>query len=252
VALDRSGTVHSRCELDLLIYSITGIHTDQRSSSGSPSASLSLRLSHDSLVGDTCLGATDIDIATLADLCGTGNESKGRQVFVIICITSYTYFPVVNLDLIGAQAKLNQRCVGSLAVRLMKPREGAAFAINKIQKSAASIGPDVSVAVFGAGGAPVEAGGGILEQAYPITSTITSALESVVSRLEIIVKIGDQIATVCRCTHEFSSLLTYSQDPPICQYCMESVDGSAEGRTAVDMTRSILIRTSGRETTTRC
>ncbi|KAJ7721986.1 hypothetical protein B0H16DRAFT_1699419, partial [Mycena metata] len=148
-------------------------------SSDSASASISLRLFHDSLVGDTFLGAANIDMATLADLCGAENESK-----------------VVNLDLIGVQAKLHQRSVGNLTVRLMKPREGAALAINKIQTGAEATGPGVSITAFGAGRDAVEAGGGILVQVTPISSTIASALESVTSRLEIIVKIGDQIATI--------------------------------------------------------
>ncbi|KAJ7729296.1 hypothetical protein B0H16DRAFT_1470058 [Mycena metata] len=97
-------------------------------SSDSASASISLRLFHDSLVGDTFLGAADIDMATLADLCGAENESKG----------------LVNLDLIGVQAKLHQRSVGNLTVRLMKPREGAALAINKIQTGAEATGPGYS------------------------------------------------------------------------------------------------------------
>jgi hypothetical protein len=101
------------------------------------------------------------------------------------------------------QAKLSQRSVGNIAVRLMKPREGANLAMNKIQKGAASIGPGVSVAVFGAGGDAVEAAGGILEQVTPIASTIISALESVTLRLEIIMKLGDQIATVCLRAHGF-------------------------------------------------
>ncbi|KAJ7721990.1 hypothetical protein B0H16DRAFT_1473561 [Mycena metata] len=150
--------------------------------SDSPSASISLRLFHDSLVGDTCLGAADIDMATLADLCGAENEPKG----------------LVNLDLIGVQAKLQLRSVGNLAVRLMKPREGAARAINKIQTGMATTGPGVSSRAFGAARDAVEAGGGILVQVTPIASTIASALESVTSRLKIIVKIGDQIATAMK------------------------------------------------------
>jgi hypothetical protein len=110
----------------------------------------------------------------------------------------------VNLDLIGVQAKLNPRSIGNIAVRLMKPREGAALAINKMQKDAANIGPGVSVAAFGAAGDAIDAGGGILEKVTPIASSITSALESVTSRLEIIVKIGDQIATVRLRVHQFS------------------------------------------------
>jgi phage-related minor tail protein len=104
----------------------------------------------------------------------------------------------VNLDLIGVQAKLNSRSVGNLAVRLMKPREGAALAISEIHTGTATIG-----SAFGDAGEVVEAGGGILEQVSPIASAITSALESVTAKLEIIVKIGDQIATVRLRAHGF-------------------------------------------------
>jgi hypothetical protein len=102
----------------------------------------------------------------------------------------------VNLDLIGVQAKLDKRTIGNLAVRLMKPREGAALAIKEIQKGAAPPGPGLSITAFGAAGDDVVKVSGIITQVSPVGTAIASALESVTSKLDVVVKLGDQIATV--------------------------------------------------------
>ena len=108
----------------------------------------------------------------------------------------------MNLDLIGV-TQPNPTSVGSLAVRLMKPRDGAAFAIKEVQKGAAGTGPGAEITAFGAAGDALQTGDGILQPIVPIASTVASALESVTSKLDVIVKLGDQIATVRLHTHGF-------------------------------------------------
>jgi hypothetical protein len=154
----------------------------------------------------------------------------------------------VNLDLIGVQAKLNPKSIGTLAVRLMKPREGAAFAIKEIQDSAAAPpGPGQSIAALGAAGGEVVKASGNLAQISPVGTAIASALESVTSKLDIVVKLGDQIATVCLRTPMVSSLFILSPDSPLRQYSMDRVNCRIQGKTGIGMTHSILSTVSGRE-----
>jgi hypothetical protein len=77
----------------------------------------------------------------------------------------------VKLDLLGVKGKLKGSAVGTLSVSLMATQEGATLAVDKIQS-----------AILGAGDA---------------ATPIGSALYALTSKLEILVKVGDQIATVC-------------------------------------------------------
>ncbi|KAJ7186202.1 hypothetical protein GGX14DRAFT_581209 [Mycena pura] len=101
----------------------------------------------------------------------------------------------VNLDLIGL-ATANPKSIGNLAVRLMNTRDGAALAIKEVQRGTAGIGPGVTIKAFGAAGDSLTTGDGVLNQISPVATTIATALESVTSKLDIIVKLGDQIATI--------------------------------------------------------
>ncbi|KAJ7033060.1 hypothetical protein C8F04DRAFT_1235038, partial [Mycena alexandri] len=141
-------------------------------SADSRSAGMSLRLFHHSFLGDTCLGAVDTDISTLVDLCGSGSDAK-----------------VVKLDLIGVENEWKGKPMGTLSVSLMTPRAGAALAIDEVQKNLGNLGPGGSTSAF-------VTAGGVIEQAVPIASGFGPTLLSVVSKLEIIVNIGDELAAI--------------------------------------------------------
>ncbi|KAJ7089464.1 WD40 repeat-like protein [Mycena epipterygia] len=152
----------------------------------SPSAHISLRLFHDSLLGDTCLCAADTDISTLVDLCGLEINTKR----------------VVDLDLIGVWKKWKGRPMGTLSVGLMMPRAGAALVIEEVQKNLENLEPGGSTS------ASVTIGG-VIEQAVPIASAIGPILLSVVSKLEIIVEIGDEITAIHPYANIAWKVLTY-------------------------------------------
>ncbi|KAF7335373.1 WD40 repeat-like protein [Mycena venus] len=130
------------------IHTVTGGHSAKwdsisQISADSPSARISLRLFHDSRLGDECIASVDTDIKSLWDLCNSDGKAK-----------------VVKLDLLGVKGKLKGSTVGTLSVSLMATQEGAALAV------AGHINP------------------------------IGSALYAVTSKLEILVKIGDQISMI--------------------------------------------------------
>jgi hypothetical protein len=97
----------------------------------------------------------------------------------------------VKLDLLGVKRKLKGSNVGTLSVGLMATQEGAALAVGNIQRRVwDDLGPGATTsAIVGAGDA--------VAQVADLMNPIGSALYAVISKLEILVKIGDQIATVC-------------------------------------------------------
>ncbi|KAJ7431596.1 hypothetical protein FB451DRAFT_1486588 [Mycena latifolia] len=143
--------------------------------SGSLSA-ISLRLYHDSSVPfakDKCLGTVDTDLSTLVKLCSSDGDAQ-----------------VVKLELKGVDGKVKGRLVGTISVRLTRGDEAVADQVLKsTKKDAESIGlPATTSAIMKTGG--------IVEQAVAVASDWGPVLGSVVSKLEIIVRIGDEIATI--------------------------------------------------------
>lgn len=89
--------------------------------------------------------------------------------------------------------KWKGRPMGTLSVGLMMPRAGAALAIEEVQRNLENLEPGGSTSAF-------VTTGGVIEQAVPIASAIGPTLLSVVSKLEIIVKVGDEITAVRLCS----------------------------------------------------
>ncbi|KAJ6612628.1 hypothetical protein B0H10DRAFT_1952189 [Mycena sp. CBHHK59/15] len=157
------------------ILTIAGfLHAERGSSSDPMSSTFSLRLFHDSRLGDTCLGAADTDIATLANLCGSGIDAKA-----------------VKLDLIGVEKERKGRSVGTLFVSVMNAREGAALAIENTEKGVTNIGHNASASGL------VAVGEGVA-QVTPIAKDLGPALLSVTSKLGVIVSIGDEFAAALK------------------------------------------------------
>ncbi|KAJ7093766.1 WD40-repeat-containing domain protein [Mycena epipterygia] len=138
-------------------------------SADTPSSTISLRLFHHSslpFVEDECLGVVDTHIATLLELCECDDTTKA-----------------VKLEL-----KSDGNPAGTISVRLMKDIEAAALAVETAPKNVANIGGTKASAV-------VETGSIVAQSASTIKG-YESALGILTSKLEIIVGIGDQIATI--------------------------------------------------------
>ncbi|KAJ7108208.1 hypothetical protein C8R44DRAFT_298178 [Mycena epipterygia] len=142
----------------------------------SPSSTLSLRLFHHSsnpFVRDKCLATVVTDIATLMRLCGSDGHAE-----------------VVKLEL----TESNGRPAGTISVCLMRTDQAAALMVNKVQKDMKNIGLPVPSAI-------VETGA-VATQSVSIGSQLGPALASITSKLEIFVRIGDEIATI----HPYASI----------------------------------------------
>ncbi|KAJ7142344.1 hypothetical protein C8R44DRAFT_692221, partial [Mycena epipterygia] len=138
-----------------------------------PSSTISLRLFRHSWLGDTCIGVAETTAVALAELCGSDGDAK-----------------VVALELMAVKGTLTGRPVGHLLVKLMKDREAAPFVVNKAQRDVENVKPGTESSAFVEAGDVVKQAG----QVAPIANSIESALLPVISKLEILVNIGDEIA----------------------------------------------------------
>ncbi|KAJ7480975.1 hypothetical protein FB451DRAFT_1171549 [Mycena latifolia] len=163
---------------------------DHLSKISSSSSVISLRLFHDSSVPfarDKCLGIVDIDVPTLKNLCVSNSDAKGD--YIPLCITPPHSLIVVKLELKGVDGEFKGKPAGTVSVWLISDAEAAALAAQKAQKDVQNIGLPATIST------PVAAGGSF-EEAASTASELGSALASVASKLEIIVRIGDELATV--------------------------------------------------------
>jgi hypothetical protein len=175
-----------------------------------------MRLFHDSRLGDTCVGAADTDIATLANFCGSGIDAKGRSVFGLFVI-NFKQSVAVKLDLIGVEKEWKGRSVGTLFVSVMSAHEGAALAIENVAKGVTNIGHNASASGLVRG---VEA----FVQGTSSAKDLGPVLLSMTSKLGIIVSIGDEFAAVRLAPHLIVLLPICTEDPPLCEHCMEGFD----------------------------
>ncbi|KAJ7663435.1 hypothetical protein B0H17DRAFT_1211687 [Mycena rosella] len=138
------------------------------------SSTLSLRIFHDSsfpLAPDKCLGMIKTDIVALVKSFDSDGAAK------------------MKLELTGVHGESKGKPAGIISVCLMRDTEFAALALEKAQKDAKGIalGAKTSMAIKT---------GGIVTNSLPEASGLVTALASVTSKLEILVHIGDEIATV--------------------------------------------------------
>ncbi|KAJ7609458.1 WD40-repeat-containing domain protein [Roridomyces roridus] len=138
---------------------------------------VSLRVFHDScnpFSSDKCLGVTTVDLPALAARASTEN--------------------VEQLPLTGGPVNKNS---GMISVRLIQDtNQVAALAIEKAKKDTQNIGlGGVASQVLGA---PDKITGKVsaVETLLPAASDLLSTLESVTSKLDIVIKLGDQLATI--------------------------------------------------------
>jgi hypothetical protein len=156
------------------------------------------------------VGEATTSVATLADLCGTEGDAKGlgnyyTDCLLFMCSRAKTH-AAAPMDFVGMDRSSKGKAMGTLFVILMKDREAATFAVDKSKK-------DMQTITLGAATSAIRAGGAVDQtvtfgntvqsaldsdeaQAMPIVNTVESVLHSVMSKLEMIVNIGDEIATV--------------------------------------------------------
>ncbi|KAJ7327462.1 WD40 repeat-like protein [Mycena albidolilacea] len=137
-------------------------------------AVLSLRLFHNSSLAftrDKCLGTVDTDIATLRKLCGSDGDGDAK---------------VVNLELTGVEGAVKGRPAGTISVGLMRSTQAASLAVDQAQKAAENVATTPGLMTTG----------GIVVQSVAPVSQLNSALASITSRLHIIVRVGDKLATI--------------------------------------------------------
>ncbi|KAJ7688866.1 WD40-repeat-containing domain protein [Mycena rosella] len=135
---------------------------------------ISLRLFHDSALPfarDKCMGTVDTDIAVLVKLCATEDDPQA-----------------VTLELTGVGAEQG-RPAGTISVRLMRDVTAAALAVEKSQKTVEDIGLSARAS------ATVQAGE-VVAQSVSAAADLVSPLAEIISKLELVVRIGDEIATI--------------------------------------------------------
>jgi hypothetical protein len=94
---------------------------------------------------------------------------------------------VVNLELTGVEGAVKGRPAGTIYVGLMRSAQAASLAVDQAQKAAENVATTSALMVTG----------GIVVQSVAAVGQLNSALASIISRLHIIVRIGDKLATVC-------------------------------------------------------
>ncbi|KAJ7861134.1 hypothetical protein B0H14DRAFT_2576276 [Mycena olivaceomarginata] len=144
-------------------------------SSNSPTFTISLKLFHDSslpFVRDTCLGAVDTTIDALLALCGTDGAPK-----------------VAKLELKSVTRFSEGRPAGTISVRLLPDDTAAEMAIEQAQKDVANLG-------LGATVSGIMSAAGIATESVSTANNLEAALDSITSKLEIIVSIGDDLAAI--------------------------------------------------------
>ncbi|KAJ7190648.1 WD40-repeat-containing domain protein, partial [Mycena pura] len=137
----------------------------------SSGSAISMCLYHDPSMGNhICLGSVDYEIAALLDLCDSSPDSKGT-----------------NLALMGISGDSKGKDIGKLRLRLLRDTDIASVAIEQAKKSVGKLAPCTEIS------------GIMAEEVTKPTlafKDFASALSAVIAKLELIVHIGDQIATV--------------------------------------------------------
>ncbi|KAJ7366048.1 WD40-repeat-containing domain protein, partial [Mycena albidolilacea] len=153
---------------------------DFKISSEKPSAMIVMTVLHDSLLKDSSLGSVNIKLGDLLSLC-SAVDSKSQGEFarpmiavprlILVCLAA-------DLELVGVEGKSKGKSAGMLSVRMKNatPEE-----VKRVIVGTENI---ASARGFGS----VNAASG--------THTFSSAIETVMSKLEVIIEIGDKLSTI--------------------------------------------------------
>ncbi|KAJ7459975.1 hypothetical protein B0H11DRAFT_2242209 [Mycena galericulata] len=143
-------------------------------SSDSESSTISLQLIHDSSLrgGNICLGVIDTDIATLLEQCSPDNDTK-----------------FAKLELKGIDHASKGKSAGILSVRLIRKAEAAATeAVKQAQSDIEKIKPGkIASAVVKTG---------MITESQSTAQSFLSALDKLTAKLEVLVRLGDEVAVV--------------------------------------------------------
>ncbi|KAJ7687664.1 hypothetical protein B0H14DRAFT_894940 [Mycena olivaceomarginata] len=140
----------------------------------SDSSAISLRLFHDSSLpgADSCLGVIDISIGALLEMCIPGDNGK-----------------FAKLQLRGVHGTSKGKPAGTLSVRLTQHIDTAASALEQAQRDVKKLklGPATSVIMQTAG---------IITNTPSTVEKLQSGLSKISAKIEVLVSLGDQIATI--------------------------------------------------------
>ncbi|KAJ7107835.1 hypothetical protein C8R44DRAFT_986937 [Mycena epipterygia] len=143
-------------------------------SSKSDSAAISLRLLNDSLFpgGDSCLGVVDISIVALLEMCTSGDNGK-----------------FAKLQLKGVDGASRDKPAGTLSVRLMREVDTAVSALEQAQR-------DVAKIKLGPASSAIMKTAGMFTDTPSMVEKLQSGLGNISAKIEVLVSLGDQIATI--------------------------------------------------------
>jgi hypothetical protein len=130
---------------------------------------------------DKFLGKVDTDVASLLEVC---RDAEGEETYVFSSKFSLLC-AVVKLEL----DDIKSRPAGTISVRFMGAGKDAPLALDHARMAAEKVTPQPTTAT-------IMKTGGIVVHSASTANALASALYSVTSKLDIIVSIGDQIATV--------------------------------------------------------
>ncbi|KAJ7192044.1 hypothetical protein GGX14DRAFT_701470 [Mycena pura] len=138
----------------------------------SSDSAISMRLYHDPSMGsDICLGSVDHEIAALLELCESSHDSEGTR-----------------LALKGIDGNSKGKDIGKLRLCLLRDKDAASVAVEQAQTSVGTLALKDFASALGMGTTrPVT---------VPYALKNATSLGAIIAKLELIVRIGDQIATV--------------------------------------------------------
>ncbi|KAF7342157.1 WD40 repeat-like protein [Mycena venus] len=121
--------------------------------------------------GNICLGVANTSIARLLQHCTTGTDGAGSSVYA--------------LELLGVSQGSKGKPAGTITVRLMPDSEAAATTVEQSQRTLARL-------KVGETSSATE----IVTKSVATGHDLESALSAITAKLELIVGIGDEIATI--------------------------------------------------------
>jgi hypothetical protein len=132
---------------------------------------------------------------------------------------------VVKLEFMGVSRKSKGKLAGTLSVCLLGDAEASATAIEHART-------DVQKLAFGAVPSAIMKSAGVAVQSETTAENFQSALSIITAKLELIVRIGDGLATVIYYLLRCTAPLIAIGDSPLRQHRVESLDFRVPGSIA--------------------
>lgn len=135
-----------------------------------------------------CLGIVDSSIAALLEKCISGDDGKCEYVGQLILCYPLPWV-VARLQLKGVDGALKAKPAGTLYLRLMLEADAGASALEQAQRRVGKI-------KFGPASSTIMKTAGMIANSSSTVENFQSALGNLLSKLEVLVNLGDEIATV--------------------------------------------------------